>query len=840
MKITKKQLTPVISIVAVIAAFALLFATYSPVRSALGTNESFSLSEPMGTDLTEQITEEAVKVFSSNGRSMYVSYGGVITVKDDATDAVLWSNAAKDTDALLFGEAEASSSPINITYRNNGETDTTLYSGADAVDNNQYTVAFSEDGKRLQVTYLLGEAGEGGLLPQALTKDFMDKEIFSKLSDDKKDYLLERYVLYEKGTADSTLIAEYGGMAEEDIYYLEFPGSYVIQTKITSYLSEAGFTTEQYKEQCEITGEQAVIYNENFMLTVEYWLDGEDIMINIPGDSIYYHPEHPLTTITLNGAATYAEKTQTGEYLLPAGSGALQSFAVSGERNNNYTYYGTDYLNTVSTAKETDFPLPIYGVIKQDQSGLLGIIENGAEAAVLNERFTNGAGQLSLSLKLLEYGDASVTAQQTSTVYCSSQFKDDFTVRYRITDVGDDAIALASEYREFLISQDKMPSKAQQNQSALIEIVGNVPYSYQWFGLFTVNKQIMLTDWNEAREIAQTFTDSGLNPVIKLSGYNTKGLFCQVPGEYNFIGSAKDRNSFLDYVSENKISTYLDVSLAYNYTGANEIFNGYSADRHSARAAGNDIAFRPIASKSTGVSSTKAATAEIVSPKMFEKYAASYNKLDERFGISLGDATDSLNTDYSEKKSYNRADTLKALQSAGDTLSKSRNVMGQNPIMPMLNTISLSENLTLTGKAEYAFTGYVPFVQAVLHGSVNYTSNSLNSYNDYKLALLEAVATGSCLKYTVSYDFDRDVMSTEYDFLYYTDWSNWKDTIIKDISDVQKLYDKISEAQIIGYENTGDISVTKYSNNITVYVNFTENDITVGDITVPAMHYIAV
>lgn len=840
MKITKKQLIPVISIIAVIAAFALLFATYSPVRSNLGTNESFSIEEPMGVDLTEQLSDEDVKVFSSGERSMYVSYGGVVTVRDDATNTVLWSNVAKEGEKLIFGEQQAADSPIIITYRYNGETDTNLYSMADAVDNNQYTVAFSEDGERLQVTYLLGEAGEGGLLPQALTQDFMKDEILSKLSDDKQKYLLERYVLYEKGTADSTLIAEFSGMADEDIYYLEFPGSYVIQTRITSYLAEAGFTTAQYKEQCEITGEEAVIYNENFMLTVEYWLDGNDIMINIPGDSIYYHPEHPLTTITLNGAATYAESTQTGEYLLPAGSGALQSFAVSGERNNNYTYYGTDYLNTVSTAKETDFPLPVYAVMRDGKNGLLGIVENGAEVAVLNERFTNGASQLTLSLKLLEYGDASVTAQQTSTVYCSSQFKDNFTVRYRITDADANAIDIASQYRELLINQNKMPNKVKSNESALVEIVGNVPYSYQWFGLFTVNKQIMLTEWNEAEQIVSTFTEKGLNPAIKLSGFNSKGLFCQSPGKYDFIGSKKERNSFLNFAKKNNINTYLDVSLAYNYTGASGLFSGYNAGKHSARAPGNDNGERPITSKSTGITSAKASTAEIVSPKMFAKYAISYNKLDDCLGISLGDAIDSLNTDYSEKAPHNRADTLNALKDTVVTLSENRNIIGNNPIVPVLNNINMSENLTLTGDKEYSFSKYVPFVQSVLHGCVNYTTDSLNSYNDYQLALLEAVSTGSTLKYTVSYKFDRDVMNTEYDFLYYTDWSNWKDKILNDIADIDKLYSTISDAYIIGYTNTGDVSVTSYSNGVNVYVNYTEKDIAVGDITIPALQFVSV
>ena len=83
-------------------------------------------------------------------------------------------------------------------------------------------------------------------------------------------------------------------------------------------------------------------------------------------------------------------------------------------------------------------------------------------------------------------------------------------------------------------------------------------------------------------------------------------------------------------------------------------------------------------------------------------------------------------------------------------------------------------------------------------------------------------------------------MNTEYDFLYYTDWSNWKDKILNDIADIDKLYSTISDAYIIGYTNTGDVSVTSYSNGINVYVNYTEKDIAVGDITIPALQFVSI
>lgn len=838
MKKFKKQLISLISIITVIALFALLFATKTSSRGALGSSTTFALPTPEGIEITADLVEsEEVMVSSKNGRSMFVSYGGVIIVRDALNDNVLWQNVASPEQQLVYNDVEAANSPISITYRYGGETDTELYSSLDAVASDQYTVAFSEDMERIEITYLLGEAGDGGLLPKAITKDYMENKIFAALSQDEIDFLKEKYIFYKAGTAETIFMEEIPGMKTEDIYYLEFPGSFVIQNKIISYLSTGGLNEEDYKKQCEITGEKAEIYNENFMLTVEYWLDDNgDVMVNIPAESIYYYSDHPLTKITLNGAFTYAEKTHNGKYLLPAGSGALQSFADGDERNNNYTYYGTDYLNSVSTAKETEFPLPIYATIRENGNSVLGIIESGAEAAILNERFTEGASQLNLSLKLLEYGDASVTAQQTSTVYCTSQFKEDFTVRYKIIEDKTDAISLAGIYRDSLISQNKLPEKVKDTSPALVEVIGNVPYSYQWLGLFKVNKQIVLSDWQQTNEIINAFNKQELTPAIKLSGFNKNGLYRQTPGKYNFFGSKGDRNSLFEALNKNSVNTYLDVGLAYNY-GTSLL--GYNVSRHSARAPGNDNGERFVTAKSTGEANQKALVLNIASSKMFEGYANKYNKtLNKTLGISLGDATNSLNTDYSEKTPHNRSDTLKALAKASGILSKNRNILVKNPIAPLLSDITLCEDLTLTGLKQYSFSEYVPFVQAVLHGHVNYTSDPLNAYNDYNKAFLEAISLGAVPKYTVCYNFDRAVMTTEYDFLYFTDWKNWGETILNDTARAEKLYEKIGNAQIIAYQNNKGVTITEYSNGVKVYVNMTDSDIILDDVTVKANDFI--
>ena len=387
-----------------------------------------------------------------------------------------------------------------------------------------------------------------------------------------------------------------------------------------------------------------------------------------------------------------------------------------------------------------------------------------------------------------------------------------------------------------MLAQNKLPEKVKDTSPALVEIVGNVPYSYQWLGLFKVNKQIVLSDWQQANEIINAFNKQELTPAVKLSGFNKNGLYRQNPGKYSFFGSKGERNSLFEALNKKGISAYLDVSLAYNY-GTSLL--GYNPSKHSARAPGNDNGERFVTAKSTGEANQKALILNIASSKMFEGYVNKYNKkLYNTLGVSLGDATNSLNTDYSEKTPRNRADTLKDLQKASGILSKDRKVLVKNPIASLLSDISLCEDLTLTGLAQYSFSEYVPFVQAVLHGHVNYTSDPLNAYNDYNKAFLEAVSLGAVPKYTVCYNFDRDVMSTEYDFLYFTDWKNWGDIILTDTARAVKLYEKIGNAQIIAYQNNNGVTVTEYSNGVKVYVNMNDSDAVLNEVTVKANDFL--
>lgn len=838
MKRWKRRIVRLTAIASVIGAFAVLLSTHSESRRNLGTTENFRLPEPAGRNLTEDAELEETAVFSENGRTLYVSAGGAVRLAEDETGKTLWRNTAEDDDIRLLGTEDAAVSPVSITYRYDGETDITLYSDTDAVMNEQYTAAYTEDESRLRVTYLFGEVGQSGILPYGITQDTMEKEILPKLTEEERDYLLRRYVLYTAETAKSIVLETCPGVKTTPLYYLEDCEAVAMKNKTTAYLGKAGMTEELFEEQCRQTGEKPVSYDESYLLTVEYWLENGDVMVNIPCEEMRYHPENPLTTVTLNGAATYAEKTEEGAYLLPAGSGALQHFSEGTERTHVYGYFGADDLQKETQTKEYTFPLPIYGMLREDGSGLLAVIEKGAAQAALTEKYSDGASQLTLSFRLLEYGDSSVTAQQTSTVFGGSAYTGDLTVRYRVVESGADVSALAKEYRELLKAQGKLPETVKNEDGLLVELIGNIPYSYQWGGLFPVTKDLVLTSWEETEEIVRTLGENGLKTSVKLSGYNEKGLFNQTPGRYRWasgLGKDRVRESALAVLTRLG-TTYLDVNLPYSYAGRNRLLTGYDAQKKNARQANNRAATRTLRSQSTGDALSKAGTLQVVSPYWYTSYAKAYREgLDSRLGVSVGEAMLRLNTDFSEKHPINRSDALTALRESAALLAEDRAVMSRNPLADVLNDLTLAEDLSLMGEAAYPLSDYVPFVQMVLHGHVAYTSRPLNAAGDYRKALLEAAETGSIPKFTLAGRMDERIRETEYDYLYYVDWTKWKDTVLTDAAAMKELHDRFSGQEIAAHERRGSLAKTSYSDGAAVYVNYGEQEASWDGVSVPAL-----
>ena len=841
-KILRKVFWRILSAALVVGLFALLYSTYKkPVRH-IGTTERYEIEESDGEDLTDYVSG-GYPVFEEDGRTLWVDDGGLVWLTDDASGDIIWRNFADDFSVYVDGTESAALSPLSLQYQFEGEQAVELVAADDVAEGN-CQIAYNADETRLQVKYLFGETGVGGILPVGLTAEYMEGVILPALNESDQTYLLRRYELYTRQDASTKVLEACPGIQDQPIYYLADCSQVTKQRKTISILEKAGITEADYQAQCALTGEVQPTMTETYLITIEYWLEDGDLLVNIPCADIRFHPDNPLTLISLNGYATYAESSDEGYYLLPAGTGVLQSFHSDLERNYNYRFLGeTKVEKELMPLSGTSFPLPVYGVSREDGTGMLVLIEEGAELAFLKEKFTNQASLLSLSFQILEYGDASITEQNSSTLFGSSVYTGDIRIRHRFMEEGADYNKMASTCQQMLVSQGVLPETVKLDIQCMIEFVGNVQRNIQWMNLYPVTESIPLTTYEQTQQIVQQLEDAGVDHMaVKLSGYNKDGLYSQIPGTYKWstaLGTQQQRQEMLNYLAAREAPIFLDVNLAFYYQQNNNMLSGYRAQSYSAKTLNNAPAVWAIVNESNKKASTRAGSIHVIAPQLYTKLAKeTLQSVDSSVNLSLGDSLDSLAVDFNDKRFSDRAITLEALVHSLEILQEERLIAGVNPSMDMLQSVALAENMQTYPDLAVEYTASVPFVQMVLHGHVAYTSAVLNGASDYRQALLEAVETGCIPQYAIVGQFDPAIAETEYDFLYYLDCEKWIETITDDMLRYQKELGDLTDDEIVDHQVQGEIRIVTYDNGAVVYVNYGDETVQIGDVEVPAMSYV--
>ena len=142
----------------------------------------------------------------------------------------------------------------------------------------------------------------------------------------------------------------------------------------------------------------------------------------------------------------------------------------------------------------------------------------------------------------------------------------------------------------------------------------------------------------------------------------------------------------------------------------------------------------------------------------------------------------------------------------------------------------------------YLFTTKsVPFYQIVVHGSVDYTGmrgNLSSSLEKCKLIWLEY---GYLPHFELSYKSAEELMHTDYNELFTSEFSEWKERVFKVYQEMNEVYQVIGNQYIVAHEQLGEqLYCTTYENGAAIYVNYGNNIASVNGISVPAMGYLVV
>ena len=136
-------------------------------------------------------------------------------------------------------------------------------------------------------------------------------------------------------------------------------------------------------------------------------------------------------------------------------------------------------------------------------------------------------------------------------------------------------------------------------------------------------------------------------------------------------------------------------------------------------------------------------------------------------------------------------------------------------------------------------TCQVPFYSMVMHGLVYMSSGDINGYLDPEHALLRALEAGVGLKYAFGWENVAELSDTAISEYGYIEADRWLTHAAQQYQELQQFLSAVSNRTMTVHTLISkDVRYSEFDNGMGVYVNYSNQDVTYGDLVIPANGYV--
>jgi hypothetical protein len=710
-----------------------------------------------------------------------------------------------------------------------GSSENTMFSADQSVAREQVRVYAIDNGVRVE--YIFGDMQDSYIYPEVISKERMETVVFSQLDEEDINYLKRRYTLYEleyyEGENREWLLSQYPRLAHEDLYVLTSINTKLLKRRTDEIFNKAGYTEEDRiaDNQGEETEEEKP---KVFKVPIVYQLTQTGFKVSVDIDKCEFYNRYPMTDIIMLPYFDAFSPEETGWMLLPSGSGALMKVGGSApDTTISLPVYGHDAVLTrrLDQSYTEVAPLPVFGQYKNGSGYLCVLGEGAGQATVIGER-TGDYSSASASFMILDMAMFQLAARNDTALFASNMATDKIEAEYILLPEAQDDKAysdMARIYRSRLLQDGTLASKADKQPQLLAEIISVINYNTLAAGFIPANKEYALTTFQQAGEILDELSSisEAENLHLLMTGWNSKGLGRQKLGKFNVSSIAGGRKSYEELArkaEETGATLYTDLVWNLIKPFSND---GYSPAESSARTLNNTIV--KLSMRNHQTNSYSNSQWQLLSPLKFNLLCQDYIRANiPDGGYGVGRLTSMLYGDYANGETFARNDALATVRDILKSMSQSnRPILGSVGNLYTLSELKLINDLPMTSANYNALDYSIPFVQMVLHGSINYVSPPMNGVENPDEYLLKAVETGSGLHYFLTAnDFDK-LFETDYPELYDTKFELYKEIIKSQYTVLKEALNGLGDQGIIEHRYlTDDVVSVTYENGIRLIVNY--------------------
>lgn len=603
-----------------------------------------------------------------------------------------------------------------------------------------------------------------------------------------------------------------------------------------------------------------------FLLKIEYMLQDGSLFVSCNYENLSGNNDAVIKEISLLnhfGSVQFAEKGDF--FLLPDESGAVLDISNSGLKfeETSFAVYGNDFaINDTGDYKNA--LIPAFG-IKKGSGGFAALILSGAERArIVATPGTNG-----------EFSTLNAVFNTTAVLDVE---KNDKVKRYvenlsgtgelklclRFVSGGNATYAgMAAVCREQLTREGILSSKT-------VETDGDLPLNLSVIGAADRNltKRIPLrlpsnlTTFEQAEDLITRLKAKGVNNInLRYKGALEGGINqtdLKIAGIKWSLGGKKGLNSLAENMKTQKMNLFLDINILSDRTPRIGLIKKYASTITGERVC---VENTPELTSCTGYAGYSRALLPLKGLESSILRTLTKYKEISSMGFCINDGAGILYGDFSID-GFDRKKAVSELSGRLASLATEKKMMVDTGNFYALKNANIIVNLPMplnTDEAGDLDYRYVPFLQLILHGTVDYSGKPINytldctngpvdsaeimfrsaegkNQKDLQDMLLKYLEYGACPAYELTYENPNEGEGGIGKF-YYDDWAK---QIVDYYKKAHSALSDLRDVRMIKHSCVQPgVFCSEYEGGRMIYVNYTEQDVDLGGITVAAGGFIS-
>jgi hypothetical protein len=356
-----------------------------------------------------------------------------------------------------------------------------------------------------------------------------------------------------------------------------------------------------------------------------------------------------------------------------------------------------------------------------------------------------------------------------------------------------------------------------------------------------VNRVLPVTDYAAAAQILRQLRQAGVDNLQVSYQYwqqgGAEGKLTTTLDAEAALGGKRGLNQFLQYCQQEGIPLYLALNLTDMRRSQPGFLKTYAAAQsvRSEPVIAYDYYLSTFQQKTDGLPLYLLSPAKI--PEAVEKVLPNLDHWSVA-GYNAGTLGNKIYSDMGSR-SIDRGAAEAIITAA---LSK---LAGQSKLqLSAANAYAFPYADTITDVPLYT-SGYlietcqVPFYSMVMHGMAYMSSGDINGYLDSEHALLRVLEAGVGLKYAFGWENVAELSDTAISEYGYIQAGRWLDHAAQQHQALHEFLSAVSDRTMTAHILISkDVRYSEFDNGMGVYVNYSNQDVSYGDIVIPAGGYV--